>query len=242
MASKRILIATIGSLGDLHPCLTLAVELQRRGHRVTISSTPYYRSRVEALGIAFRPLRPDWNPTDPDLIRKCEDLKKGPEVLYREMLLPQLRNTYEDLLPVAGDTDLMLSGELVYAAPLVAEKLRLRWVSVILSPFSFFSADDPSVMVNAPSLIHLRKLGASAYRLGLNLGRLATRHWSNPVRDLRRAEGLQPNCDPVFRDKFSPDLVLALFARCLAEPQSDWPQQTVQAGFVYFETRPTMAM
>jgi UDP:flavonoid glycosyltransferase YjiC (YdhE family) len=187
------------------------------------------------LGIAFRPLRPDWNPTDPDLIRKCEDLKKGPEVLYRKMLLPQLRNTYEDLLSVAGGTDLMVAGELVYAAPLVAEKLRLRWVSVILSPFSFFSAHDPSVMVNAPSLIHLRKLGASAYRLGLNLGRLATRHWSNPVRDLRRAEGLQPNCDPVFRDKFSPDLVLALFARCLAEPQPDWPPQTVQPGFVYFE-------
>jgi UDP:flavonoid glycosyltransferase YjiC (YdhE family) len=237
MMSKRILIATIGSLGDLHPCLTLAVELQRRGHRVTISSTPYYRSRVEALRIAFRPLQPDWNPTDPDLIRKCEDLKKGPEVLYRKMLLPQLRNSYEDLVSAAAGTDLMLAGELVYAAPLVAEKLRVRWVSVILSPFSFFSSHDPSVMVNAPSLIHLRKLGASAYRLGLNIGRLMTRHWSNPVRDLRRAEGLHPNCDPVFRDKYSPDLVLALFARCLAEPQPDWPQQTVQAGFVYFENQ-----
>src|SRR6266446_3233230 len=140
MASKRILIATIGSLGDLHPCLALAVELQRRGHRVEISSTPYYRSRVEALGIAFHPLRPDWDPTDLRLIRQCEDLKKGPEVLYRKMLLPELRNTYGDLLSVARHTDLMVAGELVYASPLVAEKLGLRWVSVILSPFSFFSS------------------------------------------------------------------------------------------------------
>src|SRR5260221_13177067 len=119
MASKRILIATIGSLGDLHPCLTLAVELQRRGHRVTISSTPYYRSRVEALGIAFRPLRPDWDPTDQNLIRKCEDIKKGPEVLYRKMLLPELRNTYQDLLSAASQADLMVAEELVYASPLV---------------------------------------------------------------------------------------------------------------------------
>jgi rhamnosyltransferase subunit B len=125
----------------------------------------------------------------------------------------------------------------VYAAPLVAEKLGLRWVSAILSPFSFFSSYDPSVMVNAPRLIHLRKLGSSAYRMGLNIGRLATRHWSNPVRDLRRAEGLRPRCDPVFRDKFSPDLVLALFSRCLAEPQPDRPSQTIQPGFVHFDSQ-----
>src|SRR5215831_6818273 len=237
MEPKRILIATIGSLGDLHPSLALAAELQRRGHQVTISSTPYYRSRVEALGIGFHPLRPDWNPTDPDLIRKCEDLKKGPEVLYRKMLLPELRNTYEDLLSAARGADLLVAGELVYASPLVAEKLGLRWVSMILSPFSFFSSHDPPVMVNAPGLIHLRKLGPLAYRLGLNLGRLATRHWSNPVRKLRRTEGLQPKCDPVFRDKFSPNLVLALFSRCLAQPQRDWPKQTILPGFLFFEDK-----
>ena len=236
-SSKRIVITTIGSLGDLHPCLALALELMRRGHRVTIATTPYYRSKVEGLGIEFHSMRPDWNPTDPELIRKCEDLKKGPEVLYREMVLPRLRGTYDDLLAVAIDADLMIAGELVYAAPLVAEKLGLRWVSAILSPFSFFSAFDPSVMPHAPRLIHLRKAGPLVYRAALNLGRLVTRHWSNPVRDLRRKEQLRPECDPVFRDKFSPYLVLALFSHWLALPQRDWPSQTVQPGFVYFENR-----
>jgi rhamnosyltransferase subunit B len=235
--SKRIVIATIGSLGDLHPCLALALELMRRGHRVTIATTPFYRSKVEGLGIEFHSMRPDWNPTDPELIRKCEDLKRGPEVLYREMVLPELPGTYEDLLAVAINADLMIAGELVYAAPMVAEKLGLRWVSAILSPFSFFSAFDPSVMPHAPRLIHLRNAGPWAYRAALNLGRLATRHWSNPVRDLRRREGLRPECDPVFRDKFSPYLVLALFSHWLARPQRDWPSQTVQPGFVYFENR-----
>lgn len=235
--SKRIVIATIGSLGDLHPCLALASELSRIGHRVTIASTPYYKPRVETLGINFRPIRPDWNPTDPDLIRQFDDLKKGPEVLYRKMLLPQLRSTYEDLILVAKSADLLIAGELVYAAPLVAEKLSLRWVSMILSPFSFFSSFDPSVMVNAPRLIHLRKFGPTAYRMGLDVGRLATRHWSNPVRKLRREEGLKGDCDPVFRDKFSPDLVLALFSSCLAQPQPDWPRQTIQPGFIFFENQ-----
>jgi rhamnosyltransferase subunit B len=233
--AKRIVIATIGSLGDLHPCLAMGLELGRRGHRVTIASTEYYRGRVEELGIEFHPIRPNWNPTDQELIRQCENLRRGPEILYRKLVLPELRATYNDLVSVAAGADLMIAGELVYAAPLVAEKLSLRWVSGILSPFSFFSSYDPSILVNAPSLIHLRKMGWRAYRAGLDLGRLATWHWSNPVRRLRRELGLRTDCDPLFRDKYSPHLVLALFSRWLAEPQPDWPRQTFQPGFVYFD-------
>jgi rhamnosyltransferase subunit B len=232
---KRIVIATIGSLGDLHPCIALALELRRRGHRVTIASTEYYRSKIEELGIEFHSIRPNWDPTDQDLIRQCEDLKRGLEVLYRKLLLPELKATYDDLISIAASADLMIASELVYAAPLVAEKLSLRWVSEILSPLSFFSSHDPSLLVNLPSFIHLRKAGWRTYRAGLNLGRLATRHWSNPVRHLRRELGLRTDCDPVFKDKYSPDLVLALFSRWLAQPQPDWPQQTLQPGFVYFD-------
>ena len=156
---KRIVIATIGSLGDLHPCLALAHELSRRGHCVTIASNAYYRSKVEELGIEFHSIRPNWDPTDPDLIRQCEDLKRGLEVLYRKLILPELRGTYDDLISVAASADLMIAGELVYAAPLVAEKLSLPWVSEILSPLSFFSSHDPSLLVSLPSLIYLRKAG-----------------------------------------------------------------------------------
>lgn len=233
--AKRILFATIGSLGDLHPCLALALELKQRGHLVTVATTEFYRSKVEALGLPFRPLRPRWNPTDPQLIRQCEDLQHGPEILFRRLILPELRGTYADLLRAADDADLMIAGELVFAAPLVAEKLRLRWVSAILSPCSFLSAYDPSLLVNIPTLYRLRTAGQPMNRLALNLGRLATKHWWKPVRDLRRELGLRSECDPVFRDKFSPHLVLALFSRCLAQPQPDWPPQTVQPGFAFFD-------
>jgi UDP:flavonoid glycosyltransferase YjiC (YdhE family) len=231
---KRVLFATIGSLGDLHPCLALALELKRRGHTATIATTEYYRAKVEGLGIGFHAVRPDWDPTDPELIRLCDDLKRGPEILIRKMVLPHLQDTYADLLE-AADTDLMIAGELNFAAPLVAEKLGLRWVSATLSPASFLSAHDPSVLVNVPWLIHLRKAGWAVYRTVLNIGRLGTRHWWNPVRQLRREQNLRPDCDPIFRDKFSPDLVLAMFSRALAEPQPDWPKQTLQTGFLWFE-------
>jgi rhamnosyltransferase subunit B len=90
---KNIVTATIGSLGDLHPCLALGRELLNRGCRVTIATTPFYRSKVEDVGLSFRSMRPDWNPTDARLIRSCEDLRRGLEVLYRQMLLPELEHT-----------------------------------------------------------------------------------------------------------------------------------------------------
>jgi rhamnosyltransferase subunit B len=232
LGRKNIVIATIGSLGDLHPCLALGRELLNRGCRVTIATTPYYRSKVEGAGLSFRSMRPDWNPTDAKLIRSCEDLRRGLEVLYRQMLLPELEHTYHDLILAAEDADLLIAGELVYAAPLVAEKSGLPWVSLILSPFSFFSCFDPSFTVNLPVLFHLRRAGPVVYKAALGLGKLATRHWSNPVRRLRRKEGLRRKCEPVFEDKFSPHLVLALFSQYFAPKQRDWPEQTLQPGFL----------
>jgi UDP:flavonoid glycosyltransferase YjiC (YdhE family) len=235
LQSKRIVMAALGSLGDLHPMLALALELQARGHRVTVASTPYYKDKVEALGIGFAPLRPDWDPTDRELIAKCEDLKTGPEVLVRQLVLPHLREIYEDLAAAATGADLMVAGELVFAAPLVAEKLGLRWVSGILSPTSFFSAHDPSLLVNIPHVYKLRRAGWVVNRTILEFGKLVSRHWWEPVRQLRREQGLRVKCDPLFYDKYSPDLVLALFSPAMAERQPDWPKQTLQPGFAFFD-------
>ena len=230
-----VIIATIGSLGDLHPCLALGRELSKRGCRVTIATTPYYKSKVEGAGLCFRSMRPDWSPTDAKMIRSCEDLRRGLEVLYRQMLLPELEHTYRDLLAAVDGADLLIAGELVYAAPLVAEKAGLPWVSLILSPFSFFSCIDPSLTVNLPVLFELRRAGPAVYKAALFAGKLATRHWSNPVRRLRRMEQLRRKCDPVFEDKFSPHLVLAMFSKWFAPKQRDWPEQTIQPGFLFEE-------
>ena len=232
---SRIVLATIGSLGDLHPMLALALELKRRGHRATVASTAYYREKVVGLGLDFHALRPDWDPTDQELIAQCADLKSGPEVLFRRLILPHLRATYDDLVAAVAGADLMIAGELVYAAPLVAEKLGLRWASVILSPTSFFSAHDPSLLVNIPNVYRLRKAGWMVNRAILEFGKLVSRHWWKPVRQLRGELGLRVQCDPVFKDKFSPKLVLALFSPSLAQTQPDWPKQTLQPGFVYFD-------
>ena len=54
----RIVFATTGSLGDLHPCLALGTELRRRGHGVAIATAAWYREKIEACGLEYRPMRP----------------------------------------------------------------------------------------------------------------------------------------------------------------------------------------
>jgi rhamnosyltransferase subunit B len=231
----RVLFATIGSLGDLHPCLGLASELKRRGHTVVVASPEAHRTRVLDLGLEYRGLRPNLDPADSALIRQCEDLKSGFEVLISKLILPHLADTYSDLLAAAGDCDFMLAGEMVYAAPLVAEKTGLRWGSIILSPCSFLSAHDPSLLAPMPQLIRLRGLGWRINRALLELFTRLARHWWEPVKQLRIREGLNPDCAPLTFDKFSPQLVLALFSSAFAEPQPDWPGSTVQPGFVFYD-------
>ncbi len=229
------MIATIGSLGDLHPCLALALGLRQRGHRPVIATTELYRAKVTGLDLDFEPMRPNIPARDERLIREVMDMRRGPEFLLRQLILPALGDTVEDLLTIAAGADLLIAGEIVFAAPLVAEKLGIPWISAILSPFSFLSACDPSVLPFAPSLGFLRNAGRPLNRVLLELGRMGIHHWWEPVRRLRAQLGLSAGRNPLFYDKFSGDLTLALFSPELARPQPDWPPNTTQTGFVYYD-------
>jgi UDP:flavonoid glycosyltransferase YjiC (YdhE family) len=232
---KRILLATIGSLGDLHPCLALALGLRDRGHAPVIASTELYRAKVEGLGLEFHSLRPDTSSQDPAIMSIIMDMRRGPEYLLRQMMVPALPDTYEDLLAVAATVDLMIAGEIVLAAPMVAEKLRMPWVSALLSPFSFYSAYDPPVSPYAPSITFLHRIPWRINKAFISSGRLMLRSWWKPVHRLRRDLGLSRGGDPLFEEKFRADLVLALFSREIAPPQPDWPPNTLQPGYALYD-------
>jgi rhamnosyltransferase subunit B len=55
---KRVVFSTWGSFGDLHPFMALALELQARGYQSVIATSPLYREKVEAEGIAFHSYLP----------------------------------------------------------------------------------------------------------------------------------------------------------------------------------------
>ncbi len=231
----RILLTSIGSLGDLHPILTLALGLKQRGHEVTIATIEFYREKVIKLGLSFHAIRPDMQPHDPSLIRRLLDLRNGPSYLIRELLLPSISETYDDLLVAGRQHDLLVGGEIVFALPLVAETLNKPWVSVLLSPASFFSSRDPSVIAPLPMTKHLVRGPNFFYRLILKLGNRIARQWSEPIKELRDSISLPYVDNPLMSSKYSSDLNLALFSSAFAEPQIDWAAKTFQPGFVFFD-------
>ena len=52
----RALLLAVGSAGDVHPFVGLGLELQRRGHRVTLVTNPYFRPLIERVGLPFIPV------------------------------------------------------------------------------------------------------------------------------------------------------------------------------------------
>src|SRR5918912_497062 len=100
---KRIVISTFGSFGDVHPYIALALELKRRGHRPVIATTEMYREKVEPLGLELQRVRPDMPSYDePDkvsaMVESVVNERTGPETLLKTLILPYLREMYEDLL------------------------------------------------------------------------------------------------------------------------------------------------
>ncbi len=234
----RVVLTNIGTMGDVHPLIALALELQRRGHEAVLAVPEVFRERVRPLGIDFHAVRPDIDAQDTALAAKIYEPRRGTEYGLREFLFPALRQSYDDLMAAVSAprrADLLVTGELNYAAPLVAEKTGITWASAVLAPISFFSAYDP------PALPMYEWLGGVYGRvpgIGWMIHRLAraiSRSWPEPILELRRELGLTVGVNPLFEGKHSPQLVLALFSRLLGERQRDWPPMTVQTGFCYHD-------
>jgi UDP:flavonoid glycosyltransferase YjiC (YdhE family) len=230
-------IATFGSLGDLHPVMALGLELQRRGHTAAVATSEYHRGRIEQAGLGFHAVRPDLRPDDAALIRATMDERRGPEEVVRYMLA-DLAATYDDTARAVranGGADLLITSDLAFAAHVLAAETKIPFASIVLSPISFLSAYDPCVLPAAPWLSSLRVLGPGAYGLVLRGLKRVARRLAQPVNDLRRAHGLPPVRDPFFEDKLSPSLVLAMFSPLLGRAQPDWPRQTIVTGFAFHD-------
>lgn len=230
----RICLATFGSFGDLHPVLGLSAELQRRGHRPLIATSPVYRDIVERAGFDFAPVRPDLDPSDQALIRRIMEPMRGTERLLTE-LMPHLRDSHADLERASGDADLLISHPITFAAPVIAQERGMPWASLVLAPMSFFSLTDFPVLAPVPALVRLTRRSPRLARVARRGSETAARMMLEQVYVLRRERGLPPGENPIFEGQHSPHLVLAMFSRVLGAPQPDWPAAVRVTGAVRYD-------
>jgi UDP:flavonoid glycosyltransferase YjiC (YdhE family) len=119
---KRIVLTTFGSYGDLHPYIAVARGLIDRGHEAVIATTEIYRTKVEKEGIGFHATHPNLADLgdQAEVVRRVYDPRRGTEYMTRQLIMPHLPRTFDDLAAVARSADLLVSHAITYAAPLVA--------------------------------------------------------------------------------------------------------------------------
>jgi rhamnosyltransferase subunit B len=229
----RVLMASFGSLGDLHPYIAVGRALQARGVSARLATCSDYRAQVESAGLEFAPVAPSLAElgTPQELARKVAHPLRGSKALIEGLIMPHLRESHQQLRAAARDADLLIGHPLTFMLQVVAEEQRKPWLSSILAPGSFLSRDDPPALAPLNSLQIARRLGPWVYDPLLRFIRGAVRRWERPLHDYRRELGL-PASDKVmiFEGQFSPLGTLALFDAPLMRPQPDWPPHTHLCG------------
>jgi len=237
----RIVLTTWGSLGDLHPYLALGVEMKRRGHDVSVATLGAWEAAVRSAGLGFHPLRPDVPADESEaraLVRQVLDAKGGPQYLFEQVFAPVMRQTYDDTLAAVradGGADLLVTHQIPVTGPIVAEVTGVSWVSGVLLPLAFLSAFDPPTPPQAPALQKVAAVHPAIAGALNKFGRWMTRGWAEPTYRLREELGLARGASPLFEAQHSPELVLALFSRVLAQKQPDYPPQAVITGFPFYD-------
>jgi MGT family glycosyltransferase len=231
-----MIINTFGSFGDIHPYMSLAMELQSRGHEPVIATMEYYREKIQKAGLSFVPVRPNIpQPKEQaqELIDKIMNPMTGPRYLTEEVIFPAIRDSYFDLLEVTKGADLLITHPAAPAGPLVGHKTGMPWISTVLSPLSFFSAYDPP----APPFWHwtkkLRVLGPVAMKFFLDT--MKKQYKARAVTSFREEIGVRDYGNPTFEGQHSPTCILALFSNVFAAQQPDWPRQTHITGFCFYD-------
>jgi rhamnosyltransferase subunit B len=244
MNSKRIVLSTFGSFGDVHPYVALARELKARGHRPVIATSEMYREKMDAAGVELHAVRPDDLPTyeEPErvsaMVEKMVHPRTGMDEIFKKMILPYVRASYEDITAAVRGADLLVTHPLPFVGPVVAEKTGVAWASTVLAPASLLSHYDPPVFPQLGALNRLVRLHPLVMRALMRAGRWVMRDIGRAVNRLRAEEGLPPSPGhPFMEAQYSPRLNLALFSKVLAAPQRDWPANTHVTGFPFYDRR-----
>lgn len=237
---SRILFATIGSLGDVHPMMAMGQELVRLGHQVTIATSDRHGHRIIEAGLNFAEIPPKFPAKEEQnrLMERWMDPKHGSDRVVRELIMPNVRATHEALEPLVKDADLVLLHGFAISGAFWAERFGRPWGSLPLAPMMFTSEHEPPVVAQ---LLHPERLKwfGTPYPLRW-LMKLA--FWANGLgwkgyKQIRREMGQEPIHGHPFFDFFmdEADLVLAPFSQVLGRRQPDWPARTVQTGFAFFD-------
>lgn len=227
----HVVLASIGTDGDILPFVGLGTRLRERGHAVTLVAGANYRELAENYSLDYRELlstaeteellgNPDfWHPFK----AAAHAARHGVRLVPRQFdLLREL---------IKRENTVIVANPAIFAAQIVHEKFGVPLASLILQPWILPSAHVAPVMAGLPFLRWSpRPVRRIFWRLLDAVGDMLVSRHLNP---LRSGLGLKP-VRRVFSNWLSGQLVLGMFPEWYGARQPDWPPAVRLLGFPIF--------
>jgi UDP:flavonoid glycosyltransferase YjiC (YdhE family) len=123
----KILLVTRGTQGDIYPYLRLAVELQNRGHRITLSLPRLFEREARDSGVTYILQASD------DIAGMMADTPDTKNLLdwTRRVIDSQFR----ELIPMLPEYDMLIASNTEFAAPSAAEYCGKPYIRTAYGPF-----------------------------------------------------------------------------------------------------------
>ena len=157
----RILLIPVGSAGDVHPYVGVALALQRRGHDVRVITSPYFASLLDRVGLPLIPLgtvddfRTLFN--DPLLWNPFHGINVIGQALARSTteLYQLIKNETRQAQTV------LIAPGMAFAARIAHETLGVPLVTMHLQPTCFMSQHETPVLHQWFATINHRRRGTA---------------------------------------------------------------------------------
>lgn len=227
--SLRVVLATVGSRGDVQPMLALAKEFVARGHVPLIAAPPNFETWVRSLGFEFAPLGLDMQV----FLSENRDILTGkPLKMLQEMsryFNEQIPLQAQQLKAACDKADAVIYGGLAFAAPTVADHLRLPVLGVLYTTCLLPSSQHPPVSIPWHGLPNwMNDLLWRANRLFSDSLRLKT------FNTMRASFGLPP-VDHLMEHLFQDHPLVIAADEVLFPPDPLWKGLYPYANFIFFD-------
>lgn len=228
----HITIVTIGSRGDVQPCVALGAGLIAAGHQVRICTQRDFETFITEHGIEYAPLAGDARALMEQLMNSGEDPVKFLRLWY-DFFIPVWEQAERDIEQALDGTDLVMYTLFGLPAYHVAEARGLPVIRLALQPFER-TGDYPTPMfpVHLPeSLRAFNRFTQVFYDYALHLG------FRGKFNEWRVRLGLSPSgLRPIYRELHGEPLPLLYgFSPTVIAPASDHGDHVHVTGYWFLE-------
>ncbi len=209
----RIIVATIGSRGDVQPYINLCQGLRDAGHDVRLTSNPTVRPLAESHGVPFIPVgRPvDMGAEGARLLAQSFGNMWIGLIRVMQLAARLVEEAYPEVLEICREADLVVTSD-TGSGVAEAGKLGKPWISVTLQP-----ARLPVLRDRPPGLV--------GRIFGSTMGRLFT----GPTNRFRKRVGAPPVED--ITSMLSKRMILLPVSPAVAPANPGWAAQIRQTGY-----------